>query len=93
MSTLDLTLPMLQLSFEPSSLAVVQIQPDEPIPPVLLEALTQRQDRFWSVTRTKAETSVVLPWEDCERVFADVKVRGKKSESVALQFDASSAAT
>ncbi|GAA5868798.1 hypothetical protein JCM3774_003899 [Rhodotorula dairenensis] len=82
MSTLDLSLPMLQLNFEATALAVVQIQPDEPIPPALLEALTQRSSgdppAFLSITRTRAETSVVMPWQDHERVFADVQ-EGKET--------------
>lgn len=75
MSTLDLSLPMLQLDFEATPLAVVRIKPTESIPPALLEAIT-RSSEFLSVTRTKFETSVVLPWNECERAFAQVKVSG-----------------
>ena len=73
MSTQDLSLPIQQLNFEASPLAVVQIKPSEPIPPALLEAITQSSE-FLSITRTRFETSVVLPWEECESAFAQVKV-------------------
>ncbi|KWU47594.1 hypothetical protein RHOSPDRAFT_31027 [Rhodotorula sp. JG-1b] len=77
MSTLDLSLPMLQLAFEATPLAVVQIKPSETIPSALLEAITENSE-FLSITRTKFETSVVLPWDECERAFAQVK-EGKET--------------
>lgn len=64
---------MLQLAFEATPLAVVQIKPSELIPPALLEAIAKNSE-FLSITRTKYETSVVLPWEECERAFTQVKV-------------------
>ena len=64
---------MLQLAFEATPLAVVQIKPSETIPSALLEAITENSE-FLSITRTKFETSVVLPWDECERAFAQVKV-------------------
>ncbi|GAA5888519.1 hypothetical protein JCM6882_008981 [Rhodosporidiobolus microsporus] len=65
MSSLDLSNPALQLSFLPTPLSVIQLRPSQPIPAALLAVLAgtdgQEASAFVSLTRTPAETSIILP--------------------------------
>ncbi|BGP33411.1 hypothetical protein JCM10296v2_005212 [Rhodotorula toruloides] len=71
MASLDLSNPALALSFLPTTLSVIQLQPSEPIPVALVTVLAgQGEDQaFVSLTRTPAETSIVLPAPLFERLY------------------------
>ncbi|GAA6018173.1 hypothetical protein JCM8202_000215 [Rhodotorula sphaerocarpa] len=74
MATLDLKHPILRLSFLPDPLAVVQLPASEPLPASLLSELGRPladNADLLSVTRTKTETSIILPWKGSERLLPD----------------------
>ncbi|BGO92743.1 hypothetical protein NBRC10512_007861 [Rhodotorula toruloides] len=71
MTALDLSNPALALSFLPTMLSVIQLPPSEPIPTELVAILAGQgeEQAFVSLTRTPAETSVVLPTPLFERLY------------------------
>lgn len=67
MASLDLTSPMLRLSFLPNTLAVVQLPPEQSLPASLVAAIAAAPNAdgsagLISITRTATETSLILPW-------------------------------
>ncbi|GAA6028509.1 hypothetical protein JCM8097_007256 [Rhodosporidiobolus ruineniae] len=65
MAALDLSNPALALSFLPTPLSVIQLRPSQAVPPALLAVLAGAEGAeaasFVSLTRTTAETSIILP--------------------------------
>ncbi|GAA5950450.1 hypothetical protein JCM10213_003582 [Rhodosporidiobolus nylandii] len=73
MASLDLSNPALALSFLPTPLSVIQLKTTQPVPRELLAVLAggegAEEAAFISLTRTPAETSIILPTEVCERLY------------------------
>ncbi|GAA5986157.1 hypothetical protein JCM11641_004730 [Rhodosporidiobolus odoratus] len=79
MSALDLTNPALALSFLPTSLSIVQLRPSQTVPARLLAILAGGEGvedaAFVSLTRTPAETSIILPTELLEEMYPASRVQ------------------
>lgn len=71
MAGLDLSNPALVLSFLPTPLSVIQLQPSDSIPAELVAVLTGQGEEAEcvSLTRTPVEFSVVLPTPLFERLY------------------------
>jgi hypothetical protein len=66
-STLDLSQPALRLSFSPTQLSIIQYSAKQRTPQPLIDLLTtETSPSFFSITRTPAETSIIV-----EKKFVD----------------------
>ncbi|GAA5933349.1 ACT domain-containing protein [Sporobolomyces koalae] len=69
--SLDLGHPSLELAFAETPLSIVQFTPIQAIPRPLLDALVQENaPSFFSITRTRAETSIIAEKALIDRLYS-----------------------